>query len=285
MTDRGGWARGGMVVVALGVASNLVLTFVPDVVPDQVGPVVVYCMTAVIVLVAPLWAYRELIESSRRLQQERRRLRGIEAVGGERSREADVSALWRTATQRVLCFGVGLTSVSQDEEHIRETVGRGVDIDFVMVDPQWLRQQRKVAALAGDYYTESAFVARVEGAYDRLRGLAERYPEEAAGGTVRLHTPTAHGFSTARRSSNRGPRTRRGSSSSMCTGAGVRGSGWCSWASTAARATGRTSSRSSRRWTSCSATACLVRPPSPRDDAGRLCDDAPRVLGTHRADQ
>ncbi|MFC6510467.1 hypothetical protein ACFQBY_18600 [Promicromonospora citrea] len=188
MTDRGGWARGGMVVVALGVASNLVLTFVPDVVPDQVGPVVVYCMTAVIVLVAPLWAYRELIESSRRLQQERRRLRGIEAVGGERSREADVSALWRTATQRVLCFGVGLTSVSQDEEHIRETVGRGVDIDFVMVDPQWLRQQRKVAALAGDYYTESAFVARVEGAYDRLRGLAERYPEEAAGGTVRLHT-------------------------------------------------------------------------------------------------
>lgn len=53
MTDRGGWARGGMVVVALGVASNLVLTFVPDVVPDQVGPVVVRCMTAVIVLVAP----------------------------------------------------------------------------------------------------------------------------------------------------------------------------------------------------------------------------------------
>jgi hypothetical protein len=59
VTDRGGWARGGLVVVALGVASNLVLTFVPDVVPDQAAQVILYCMTAVIVVVTPLWVYRE----------------------------------------------------------------------------------------------------------------------------------------------------------------------------------------------------------------------------------
>ena len=85
MTEREGWARGGLVVVALGAASNLVLTFVPDVVPEAAAQVIVYCMTAVIVVVTPLWVYREVVESSRRLEEERRRMRGIEVARAEKA--------------------------------------------------------------------------------------------------------------------------------------------------------------------------------------------------------
>ncbi len=117
-TDRWGWTRSGLVVITLGVASNLALTFVPDVVPDRAAEIVVYCMTAVVIVVAPLWVYRELVESSRRLEDERRRMRGIEAAGSDFGREADTYAVWSTAEQGVLCFGVGLTGASKDVERI-----------------------------------------------------------------------------------------------------------------------------------------------------------------------
>ena len=175
-------------MVALGVASNLALTFVPDVVPERAAQVVVYCMTAVVIVVAPLWVYRELVESSRRLEEERRRMRGIEAVGGDHSREADVQEMWSSATERVVCFGVGLTGVTADVDHIVEAVTRGVRVDFVMVDPQWLRAQRRVSELMNDFYDEYAFVARVERAHTTLRSLADRSDVAEAVGAVHVHT-------------------------------------------------------------------------------------------------
>jgi hypothetical protein len=184
----GGWARSGLIVVALGVASNLALAFVPDVVPERAAELVVYCMTGVVLVVAPLWVYRELIESSRRLQEEKRRMRGIEAVGGDYSREADVHDLWSSARERVVCFGVGLTGVTKDVEHVIEVVGRGVRVDFVMVDPQWLRAQRRVRGLMNDFYDEYAFVTRVEKAHETIRSLAVRLVEDGVAGEVHLHT-------------------------------------------------------------------------------------------------
>lgn len=188
MRDRESWSRGGLVVVALGVASNLVLTFVPDVVPERAALVVVYCMTAVVLVVAPLWVYREVVESSRRLQAERYRMRGIEAVGGDHSREADAFEVWNSAAERVLCFGVGLTGVSAEMDHIEEAVGRGVRVDFVMADPQWLRTQWQVSELMNSFYDEYAFVVRVERAHTILRALAERLAADGAEGAVRVHT-------------------------------------------------------------------------------------------------
>jgi hypothetical protein len=69
-------------------------------------------MTAVIVVVAPSWVYRELVEPSRRLEVERRRMRGIEAVGGDRSRQGDLYEVWGADRGRVLCMGFGLTGIS-----------------------------------------------------------------------------------------------------------------------------------------------------------------------------
>ncbi|MFD2792030.1 hypothetical protein ACFS27_00570 [Promicromonospora vindobonensis] len=188
MTDRGGWARGGLVVVALGLASNLALTFVPDIVPDSAAQVIVYCMTAVIVVVAPLWVYRELVESSRRREVERRRMRGIEAVGGDYSREGDTYEVWGAAKRRVLCMGFGLTGISADEDRIVEAVGRGVRVDFVMVDPHWLREQPQVTDLVGAYYDEQVFLARVEKAHVTLRSLAKRLDGTKPEGSVHVHT-------------------------------------------------------------------------------------------------
>lgn len=182
------WSRGGLVVVALGVASNLALTFVPDVVPERAAQVVVYCMTAVVIVVAPLWIYRELIESSRRLQEERRRMRGIEAVGGDHSRETDVLAMWASAKERVVCFGVGLTGVTADLDQIMEAVARGVRVYFVMVDPQWLRAQRRLRELMNEFYDEYAFVARVERAHATLLSLVDRSEGDGSAGTVHVHT-------------------------------------------------------------------------------------------------
>jgi hypothetical protein len=177
-----------VVVVALGVASNLALTFVPDVVPAAAAQIVVYCMTAVVIVVAPLWVYRELVESSRRLEEERRRMRGIEAVGGDHSREADTLAMWGSAQERVVCFGVGLTGVTGDVDHIVEAARRGVRVDFVMVDPKWLRTQRRVHELMNEFYDEYVFVARVERAYATLRSLADQLEEEGLEGAVTVHT-------------------------------------------------------------------------------------------------
>ena len=182
--------------MALGLASNLVLTFVPDVVPDRAAQVIVYCMTGVIVIVAPLWVYRELVESSRRLEEERRRMRGIEAVGGDYSREGDTYEVWGAAHERVLCFGVGLTGISMDEDRIVEAVARGVRVDFVMADPLWLRERTQVRDLIGLYYDEGEFLTRVEKAHARLQTLAERFDGEDAGksaggcakGAVHVHT-------------------------------------------------------------------------------------------------
>ncbi|MFC8800572.1 hypothetical protein ACFT2C_22800 [Promicromonospora sp. NPDC057138] len=188
MTDRGGWARGGLVVVALGVASNLVLTFVPDVVPERAAQVIVYCMTAVIVVATPLWVYRELVESSRRLEEERRRMRGIEAVGGDYSREGDTYEVWGAAQERVLCFGVGLTRISADEDRIAEAVARGVRVDFVMADPQWSRERAQVQDLVGVYYDEDAFLTRMEKAHGTLRSFAERFDGVSGEGVVYVHT-------------------------------------------------------------------------------------------------
>ncbi|GAA2225077.1 hypothetical protein GCM10010413_19380 [Promicromonospora sukumoe] len=188
MRVEGRWAHGGLIVVALGVASNLALTFVPDVLPEPAAEVIVYCMTAVVIVVAPLWVYRELIESSRRLEEGRRRMRGIEAVGGDYSRESDVHDVWSAASEHVVCFGVGLTAVTKDVDHIVEAARRGVRVDFVMVDPYWLRSQRRVRALMDVFYDELAFADRVERAYLTIRSLEERLGREGAEGSVRLHT-------------------------------------------------------------------------------------------------
>lgn len=190
MNDRSGWARGGLAVVALGLASNLVLAFMPDVVPERAAQIVVYCMTAVIVVVAPLWVYREVIESARRLGEERRRMRGIESVGGDYSRQGDTYEVWGAARERVLCMGVGLTGISADEDRIVEAVARGLRVDFVMIDPHWLREQPQVEDLVGTYYGEQLFLARVEEAHAMLGSLAGRLDREQGDGdgTVRLHT-------------------------------------------------------------------------------------------------
>lgn len=188
VTERGGWARGGLAVVALGVASNLALTFVPDVVPEEAAQVVVYCMTAVVIVVAPLWVYREVVESSRRLEEERRRMRGIDAVGGDYSRAVDAHEVWNAASERVVCFGVGLTGVTKDVAHVIEAVERGIRVDFVMVDPQWLRAQRRVRGLMNEFYDEHAFVDSVEGAHATIQSLVDRLAEQGAEGAVRLHT-------------------------------------------------------------------------------------------------
>lgn len=183
-----GWSRSGLVVITLGAASNLALTFVPDVVPDRAAQVVVYCMTAVVVVVAPLWVYRELVESSRRLEAERRRMRGIEAVGSDYGREAAANAVWDSAAGSVLCFGVGLVGVSKEVERIADAAARGVRVDFVMVDPGWLREQPAVPGLMENFYDEIGFVARVEKARSALEALAARLADEGAPGRVRVHT-------------------------------------------------------------------------------------------------
>jgi hypothetical protein len=188
VSDRSGWARGGLVVVALGVASNLALTFVPDVIPEQAAQIIVYCMTAVIVVVAPLWVYREVVESSRRLEEERLRMRGIEAAGGDYSRATDVQEVWDSAEERVVCFGVGLTGISEDEDRIAEVVARGVRVDFIMVDPHWLHEQAQVQELMDTYYGEDAFLAQVTRAHATLQSLAQQLERDDIEGAVHVHT-------------------------------------------------------------------------------------------------
>ena len=73
-------------------------------------------------------------------------------------------------------------------------------VDFVMVDPQWLRAQRRLGELMNDFYDEYAFVARVERAHTALRAFADQHQGGDNEGAVHLHTYRAwaqHGATIA----------------------------------------------------------------------------------------
>jgi hypothetical protein len=183
------WTRRSLLVVALGAVTNLLLTFVPDVVPPWVAATVVISMAVLLVLITAVLVPRWLFGTY--LRSRERRLRGIVSAGNDRKRDEEFTEVWTRATERVLCFGVGLTRMAYDDEIIRETVGRGVEVHFVMIDPEWLAKNDQVSRVIEDYYRfpqTQRFLAQARAAHRTLRELAAELNEEHGARRVRVHT-------------------------------------------------------------------------------------------------
>lgn len=174
-------ARGGLAVLVLGAAANLALTFAPDVVPRPAAALIAYCMVGVVIVVTPVWVYRELVVA-------RRRLRGIDYVGDGRSRQLEYNAVWRGARRHLLAVGVGITTLSRDERLLRETVHRGVQVDVVMIDPDWLHRNPQIASMLDKSYEHAGFSVQTRASLQRMQDLAARLNEETGQDLIRIHT-------------------------------------------------------------------------------------------------
>jgi hypothetical protein len=185
-------------VVALGVLTNLLLTFAPDVVPAWVASTVVVCTSATLVLVAAAVLARRIRQSldveaaaaraEEAAEEARRELRGVVSAGRERVRGAEFSETLLGARRRLIVHGVGMTNVSREGDLIRTAALNGLEIHFVMVDPRWLRWRLGMAGVVGRFYDEPKMLLRIEKAHRDLRSIAREVNAECSEERVHVHT-------------------------------------------------------------------------------------------------
>ncbi|PUB25553.1 hypothetical protein C8K30_107306 [Promicromonospora sp. AC04] len=193
------WARGSLLVVALGAMSNLALTFIPDVMPHRVTIPIVWCTAVATVVIAVVYLFEQTIAARQRVERdaelerarllnELRQYRGIEWVSADREHRNASLDIWRAARHQVVVFGFGMTSVARDPNLIWAMVNRGVDVDVIKVDPEWLVDHPAIASTIDGYYDrDEAFIGQVLQAHVRLEGLA-REINEAGRGQLNIHT-------------------------------------------------------------------------------------------------
>lgn len=108
----------------------------------------------------------------RRLRSRRRR--GVISVGAVDSREVDFARPWKDskAGDKILCLGVGMSSVVRNTATIRAAVARSVDVTFVMVDPEWVAENPEIRAAYERYYDTSALLFDLRDSSRLLEELA-----------------------------------------------------------------------------------------------------------------
>lgn len=117
----------------------------------------------------------------------RGRFRGVERVGLEHMREVEFVDVWMRARTKVLCFGSVMSHVSTQEDLITRTVARGVRVEFVMLDPRWLRRQAELHVSLDKYYDGDA-VRAAQASYHRLREIERRLNRAYGADHVQLRT-------------------------------------------------------------------------------------------------
>jgi hypothetical protein len=179
--------------------SNLALTFIPDVMPHQVTIPIVWCTAVATVVIAVVYLFeqtyvaRQRVERAAELERARllnelRQYRGIEWVSADREHRNASLDIWKAARRQVVVFGFGMTSVARDPNLIWAMVNRGVDVDVIKVDPEWLVDNPAIASTIDGYYDrDEAFIGQVLQAHVRLEELARQI--NAAGlGRLNIHT-------------------------------------------------------------------------------------------------
>jgi hypothetical protein len=185
-------------------AVTLLLTFAPEVVPSWAPGVVVILTSAIVLAIVvhlivrtikrvirkePDSSYPSNSDKTTRVGQ-----RGVVFVGRHSARSVDFSEILLKARRRVLVHGVGMTSISRERDLILGAARNGLEIDFVMIDPAWLKRTRGATSLLNQYYDEPKALLRVEKAHRDLTAIATEVGEELAGSRVRIHTYGALSF-------------------------------------------------------------------------------------------
>jgi hypothetical protein len=120
-------------------------------------------------------------------RRRRVRFRGVERVGLEHMREVEFVDVWMRARTKVLCFGSVMSHVSTQEDLISRTVARGVRVEFVMLDPRWLRRQAEFHVSLDKYYDGDA-VRAAQASYHRLKDIERRLNRAYGADHVKVRT-------------------------------------------------------------------------------------------------
>jgi hypothetical protein len=126
-----------------------------------------------------------VVEAFRR--RRRVRFRGVERVGLEHMRESEFVDVWMRARTKVLCFGSVMSHVSTEEALVTRAVARGVRVEFVMLDPRWLRRQAELHVALDKYYDGDA-VRAAQASYQRLRDIERKLNRTYGADHVTLRT-------------------------------------------------------------------------------------------------
>lgn len=192
------WTQRSLLVVAFGVAANLALSFIPNVVTPVVSITIVWCTAIALTVIAAAYMYDRAVARRERAERERRKneaelrkLRGIAWVSADREHQRASLDIWKSAREHIVIFGFGMTALARDEDLIARTVAQGVDIDVIKVDPEWLVRNPAIAGSVEHYYDRDAgFIDRLIAAHDRLEQIAVRV-NNGAGGRLRIHVYAA----------------------------------------------------------------------------------------------
>jgi hypothetical protein len=193
------WAGGGFLVVTLAVMTNFAMGFV-SITPFGRGLfVLAWCTGVATVVIAVVYLFEQTITVRQPVDREAdlerarplnalRQYREIEWVSADREHRNASLEIWKSARRQVVVFGFGMTSVARDPNLIRAMVNRGVDVDVIKVDPQWLVDQPAIAATIYGYYDrDEAFIGQIQQAHGRLEALAREINAEGRG-QLNIHT-------------------------------------------------------------------------------------------------
>lgn len=117
-----------------------------------------------------------------------RGLRGIVGADVAIRRADDYVSVWEGAQERIISFGVGMSIVSKNLDTVRKTARRGVEVHFVMTDPEWLRSSPVTSALVDDFYGKKQFVNDFSVSHAALAKVTEELNTELGEQRVHLHT-------------------------------------------------------------------------------------------------
>lgn len=143
----------------------------------------IFTISVAVLVVVAIWAGVDFLRA--RMVRARR---GIIAAGGERMRAPEFVRVWHTARKTILCTGVGMTGIVKEEPVIRAAVERGVRVEFIMVDPEWLKGRPDIAKMVDDFYDRNNFVDTIAESLSRLENLSDRLNADFGAGVVKIRT-------------------------------------------------------------------------------------------------
>lgn len=115
-------------------------------------------------------------------------LRGIVGADVAKRRAEDYVSVWEGAQERMISFGVGMSAMSKNLDVVRKAARRGIEVHFVMTDPEWLRSSPVTSALVDDFYGRKQFVNDFSVSHAALVQVTEELNTELGEQRVYLHT-------------------------------------------------------------------------------------------------
>ncbi|HEU5126376.1 MAG TPA: hypothetical protein VFU12_00175 [Glycomyces sp.] len=115
------------------------------------------------------------------------RMRGVVSIGRDHYRQRDYARVWEEAQRHVLCMGLAMTHVTANLDQPKGALARGVRVDFLMLDPDWIQRNRSLARAMNQYYgNRRDIISATRSSYGALMAFAEEMNQQYGEHSVRV---------------------------------------------------------------------------------------------------